>query len=155
MIVRSTMEKPVPICEHWQAYVSDSTGTSQSSSSTRNQNDPSPSTLKAIAQSGSAKFTLSEKWWFVTFIDDYTRLAWVFPISNKFEVTSIFQDFYHTVATQFNFEIAILHGDNSQEFQSHTLHEFRPPKGVFPRVPVHTLLSKMELQNEKTITFWK
>ncbi|KAA0065411.1 Retrovirus-related Pol polyprotein from transposon TNT 1-94 [Cucumis melo var. makuwa] len=39
--------------------------------------------------------TSSEKQWFVTFIDDHTRLTWVFLISDKSKVTSIFWGFYH------------------------------------------------------------
>ena len=57
----------------------------------------------------------------VTFIDDLTRLIWVFLISDKFEVTSTFWDFYHTIETQFNTKIAILRSDNGREFQNHPL----------------------------------
>ena len=49
---------------------------------------------KVIASSG--------KQWFVTFIDDHTRLTWVFLITDKLEVSSIFQNFYRIVETQFN-----------------------------------------------------
>ncbi|KAA0065437.1 reverse transcriptase [Cucumis melo var. makuwa] len=42
---------------------------------------------------------------FVTFIDVQTCLTWVFLISDKSEVTSTFQDFYHTLGTQFNTKI--------------------------------------------------
>ena len=71
---------------------------------------------------GPSKVTTSSgKRWFVTFIDDHTRLTWVFLISNEYEVTSIFCDFYHTIETQFNTKIAILRSDNGREFQNHPL----------------------------------
>ena len=38
------------------------------------------------------------KCWFVTFIDDHTRLNWVFLLlTDKYEVSSIFQQFYPTI----------------------------------------------------------
>ncbi|KAL0557503.1 hypothetical protein IC582_006047 [Cucumis melo] len=40
---------------------------------------------------GPSKITTSSrKRWFVTFIDDHTRLTWVFLVSDKSEVTSVF-----------------------------------------------------------------
>ncbi|KAL4010602.1 hypothetical protein IC575_030104 [Cucumis melo] len=45
--------------------------------------------------------TSSGKRWFVTFIDDRTRLTWVYLITDKSEVPSIFQNFYHTIKTNF------------------------------------------------------
>ena len=74
--------------------------------------------------------TSSGKRWFVTFIDDHTRLIWVFLISDKFKVTSIFWSFYHTIKTQFNIKIAILQSDNGREFQNHSLNEFLSSKGI-------------------------
>ena len=80
---------------------------------------------------GPSKVTTSSgKWWFVMFIDDHIRLTWVFLISDKSEVTSVFQDFYHTVETQFNAKIAILRSENDREFQNHTLNEFLSSKGI-------------------------
>ncbi|KAL0556490.1 hypothetical protein IC582_005004 [Cucumis melo] len=50
---------------------------------------------------GPSKVTTSSgKWWFVTFIDDHTRLTWVYLITDKSEVSSIFQNFYHIIKTQ-------------------------------------------------------
>ena len=66
----------------------------------------------------------------MTFIDDHTRLTWVFLITDKFEVFSIFQNFYQTIKTQFNVKIAILQSDNGREFQNHTLCEFLASKGI-------------------------
>ena len=43
--------------------------------------------------------TSSGKRWLVTFIDDHTRLTWIFLISDKSEVTSTFRDFYHIIET--------------------------------------------------------
>ncbi|KAA0060527.1 Retrovirus-related Pol polyprotein from transposon TNT 1-94 [Cucumis melo var. makuwa] len=80
---------------------------------------------------GPSKVTTpSGKRWFVTFIDDHTRLTWVYLITDKSEVSSIFQNFYHTIETQFHTKIAILRSDNGREFQNHNLSEFLASKGI-------------------------
>ena len=42
----------------------------------------------------------------------------------------MFQNFYHTIETQFHQKIAILRSDNGQEFQNHNLSEFLASKGI-------------------------
>ena len=80
---------------------------------------------------GPSKITTSSgKRWFVTFIDDHTRLTWVYLITDKSEVSSMFQNFYHTIETQFHQKIAILRSDNGREFQNHNLSEFLASKGI-------------------------
>ncbi|KAL0556125.1 hypothetical protein IC582_004635 [Cucumis melo] len=74
--------------------------------------------------------TSSRKMWFVTFIDDHTRLTWVYLITDKSEVSAIFQNFYHTIETQFHKKIAILRSENGREFQNHNLSEFLASKGI-------------------------
>ncbi|KAA0048527.1 transportin-3 isoform X1 [Cucumis melo var. makuwa] len=48
----------------------------------------------------------------------------------KSEVPSIFQNFYHTIKTQFHTKIAILRSDNGREFQNHNLSKFLASKGI-------------------------
>ena len=43
----------------------------------------------------------SEVKWFVTFIDDYTRMTWLYLMKHKNEVFKIFQVFHRMVQTQF------------------------------------------------------
>ncbi|KAA0040720.1 Retrovirus-related Pol polyprotein from transposon TNT 1-94 [Cucumis melo var. makuwa] len=74
--------------------------------------------------------TASGKRWFVTFIDDHTRLTLVYLITDKSEVSAIFQNFYHTIETQFHKKIAIFRGDNDREFQNHNFSEFLASKGI-------------------------
>ncbi|KAL0554435.1 hypothetical protein IC582_008356 [Cucumis melo] len=56
----------------------------------------------------SKVITSSKKRLFVTFIDDHTHFTWVYLITDKSEVSSIFQNFYHTIETQFHTKIVIL-----------------------------------------------
>lgn len=46
--------------------------------------------------------TLGESRWFVTFIDDCTRMTWLCLMKYKSEVNSIFQKFQKLVETQYN-----------------------------------------------------
>ena len=43
--------------------------------------------------------------WFVTFIDDCSRMTWIFLMKSKDEVNSLFQRFHKMVTTQFHTQI--------------------------------------------------
>jgi hypothetical protein len=43
--------------------------------------------------------------WFVTFIDCYTRMAWIYMLKHKNEVLRCFKDFHKLVTNQFNAKI--------------------------------------------------
>lgn len=73
---------------------------------------------------------LSGKRWFVTLIDDHTRLTWIYLITDKYEVNSIFRQFYTNIETQFNAKIAILRSDNGREFVNQSFREFLDMKGI-------------------------
>ncbi|XP_062107930.1 lysine-specific demethylase JMJ26-like isoform X2 [Humulus lupulus] len=74
--------------------------------------------------------TISGKKWFVTFIDDHTRLCWVYLMKEKFEVTKIFTDFYSMIETQFQTKISILRSDNGTEYFNKILGSFLSGKGI-------------------------
>lgn len=56
--------------------------------------------------------TMAGKRWFVTFINDHTRLCWVYLMHDKSEVENIFKDFYKMIETQVQTRICILRSDN-------------------------------------------
>lgn len=56
--------------------------------------------------------TLSGKRRFVTFIDDHTRLYWVYLMNKKSELKSLFKIFSIMIENQFQTKIGILHSDN-------------------------------------------
>ncbi|KAL4030378.1 hypothetical protein IC575_008614 [Cucumis melo] len=98
----------------------------------------------------------SRKRWFVTFTDDHTHLTWVYRITDKSEVSSIFQNFYHTIETQFHTKIAILRSDNGREFQNHNLSEFLASKGIVHQTSCAYIPQQNGVAaNEKTVTLWK
>ena len=54
--------------------------------------------------------------WFVTFIDDHTRVCWVYLLKDKTEVRSVFSIFHAMVQTQFQTTIQVLRTDNGTEY---------------------------------------
>ena len=80
---------------------------------------------------GPSKITTnSGKKWFVTFIDDHTRLCWVYLMKEKSEVAEIFTDFYSMIETQFQTKISILRSDNGTEYFNKILGSFLSRKGI-------------------------
>ena len=49
--------------------------------------------------------------WFVTFIDDYTRITWVYLMRQKSEVYFIFKTFLKMICTQFNEVVKVIRFD--------------------------------------------
>ena len=70
----------------------------------------------------SPKTTMSGVRWFVIFVDDCTRMTWLYLMKNKNEVFSVFRSFHEMVKTQFSATIRILRFDNGGEYMNR---EFR------------------------------
>ncbi|KAH9751848.1 retrovirus-related pol polyprotein from transposon RE1 [Citrus sinensis] len=67
--------------------------------------------------------------WFVTFIDDCSRMTWIFLMKSKDEVNSLFQRFHKMVTTQFQTQIRVLHTDNGGEYMSTAIQQFLKSQG--------------------------
>ena len=65
-----------------------------------------------------------KKKWFVTFINDHTRLTWVYLMKEKSKVETIFKIFYTMVQTQFHEKIQIFKSDNGKEYFNKILGSF-------------------------------
>ena len=68
--------------------------------------------------------------YFVSFIDDCTRMTWVFFLKKKSEVFEKFVSFYTLVQTQFQTQIQILRSDNGGEFVNSTMQKFFQDHGL-------------------------
>ena len=80
---------------------------------------------------GSSKvLTKNGKRWFVTFIDDHTRLTWLYLITKKSDIKEVFVRFHKMIETQFQTKIRILHFDNGTEFFNEPLTTFLHDKGI-------------------------
>ena len=68
--------------------------------------------------------------WFVTFIDDHTRITWVYLMKDKSEVGRIFECFPTMVQTQFQSKIRVLRSDNGREYYNSALSSYFTQHGI-------------------------
>ena len=68
--------------------------------------------------------------WFVSFIDDHTRLTWVFLMKEKSETGQNFKNFKNMIQTQFQSKIQILKSDNARDYFNSILGEFLAKEGI-------------------------
>ena len=68
--------------------------------------------------------------WFVTFIDDFTRVTWTYLLKQKSDVSSIFPVFYNMVQTQFGVKIQRFRSDNAKDFFNQSLSSFFQKHGI-------------------------
>jgi IS30 family transposase len=67
--------------------------------------------------------------YFVTFIDDFSRLTHLYLLKNKSEVPIIFQEFSNLVENQYDAKIKKFRFDNGTEFLNQTMSNFFKTKG--------------------------
>ncbi|KAL5851107.1 hypothetical protein ACOSQ3_006225 [Xanthoceras sorbifolium] len=68
--------------------------------------------------------------WFISFIDDHTRISWVFLMKEKSEAGHIFQTFNKMIQTQFKTTIQVLKTDNAKEYFSSILSNYLLNQGI-------------------------
>ena len=68
--------------------------------------------------------------YFVSFIDDASRFAWVFPIKRKSDVFSTFVKFKALLEKQYDKKIKIIRSDNGDELTSHEFEFFLSEQGI-------------------------
>ncbi|TPX35143.1 hypothetical protein SmJEL517_g02365 [Synchytrium microbalum] len=66
----------------------------------------------------------------VTFIDDCTRFAWVYPLKKKSDVFEVIKDFFQLFETQFGKKIKKLHTDNGGEYINEKMKTYMKKKGL-------------------------
>ncbi|KAJ9682154.1 hypothetical protein PVL29_018172 [Vitis rotundifolia] len=74
--------------------------------------------------------TLSGSRWFVTFIDDCTRMTWLCLMKTKDEVNFLFQNFHKMIETQYNAKVRVLRSDNGGEYQNSDLQKYLEGHGI-------------------------
>ncbi|KAM2707578.1 hypothetical protein EV1_036542 [Malus domestica] len=68
--------------------------------------------------------------WFVTFMDDCTRMTWLYMLKNKSEVCDVFRLFQQMVKTQYSIDIKVLRSDNGEEYIASELSRFLQDRGI-------------------------
>lgn len=81
--------------------------------------------------SGPAKVeSLSQARYFITFIDECTRMTWISLLQKKSDAYIAFKDFYNMVHTQYQRQIRVWQSDNAMEFMQSILNEYLRQQGV-------------------------
>ena len=73
--------------------------------------------------------------WFVSFIDDCSRVTWLFLMKNKSDVSTILPVFLKMINTQFGEKVKIIRSDNGTEFFNLTLGSFFQKEGIIHQSP--------------------
>ena len=68
--------------------------------------------------------------YFVTFVDDFTKITWLYLLKFKSEVLYVFKDFHKLVNTQFSSHIQILRSDNGSEYMSNNMSQYLSTNGI-------------------------
>ena len=68
--------------------------------------------------------------WFMTFIDDCTRMTWLYLLKHKDDVFSVFQSFHIMIQTQFSAKIQILRSDNGGEYVKKNFQDYFATYGL-------------------------
>ena len=68
--------------------------------------------------------------YFLLFVDDCTRMIWIYFLKHKSEVPEKFANFHTMIQTQFQKPIQILRSDNGGEFVNTTMKLFCQDKGI-------------------------
>lgn len=68
--------------------------------------------------------------YFVTFIDDFSKVTWVYLLKSKSEVFNYFKDFHIMISNQFFAHIKIFRTDNGTEYTSHNMTNYLTSNGI-------------------------
>ncbi|CAM8957622.1 unnamed protein product [Rhodiola kirilowii] len=68
--------------------------------------------------------------YFVTFVDDFSRMTWIYFMKSRSELLQHFSSFCAEIQTQFGVPVKILRSDNAKEYLSAPFHEFMQKHGI-------------------------
>ena len=87
--------------------------------------------------------------WFVTFIDDCTRMTWVILLKSKSDVSMAFQKFHKMVSISYNRNIRVVHNDNGGEYVNSELRSFFDMHGTVQQTTCPYTLQQNEVAEQK------
>ena len=99
--------------------------------------------------------TLDGSRWFVTFIDDCTRMTWVCLMKSKSEVNLLFQNFHKMVCSQYNAQAQVLRSDNGGEYLSFELKRYLEAHGTIHQTTCSDTPQHNGVAEQKIITCWR
>ena len=93
--------------------------------------------------------------WFVTFVDDCTRMTWLYLLKHKSDVCNVFQVFHKMISTQFNTPIKIVRFDNGGEYYKNELTNFKKSIGIFHQTSCPNSPQQNGVVEKKIDIFWR
>jgi transposase InsO family protein len=74
--------------------------------------------------------SIGENSYCLVVVDDYSRYTWIFFLSDKLNVFSIFKGFAKRAENEFDFKIKKIRSDNGSEFKNSRIEDYYDEKGV-------------------------
>ena len=68
--------------------------------------------------------------WFVSLIDDYTRVTWIFLLKQKSDVSIVIPDFHSMVQNQFGVQIKSFRTNNARDYFNKILSTYFQLQGI-------------------------
>ncbi|KAL0322227.1 UNVERIFIED_CONTAM: Retrovirus-related Pol polyprotein from transposon TNT 1-94 [Sesamum calycinum] len=93
--------------------------------------------------------------YFILFIDDYSRMTWVYFMREKSEVFKVFKKFKNLVEKQSGRSIKVLRSDRGKEYNNSEFDKFCERRGYRTSNYSVIILNKMEYQKERTEQSWR
>ena len=90
--------------------------------------------------------------YYIVFIDDCTRMSWIYFLKHKSEVFEVFVNFYHMICTQFQTQLRILRIDNGREYVNTEIHKFFASKGIIHQTSCPDTPQQNGVAERKNIT---
>jgi hypothetical protein len=72
--------------------------------------------------------------YFVTFVDTFSRMTWLFLMKDRSELFSVFQIFCNMIKIQFSQKICILYFDNAKEYTYSSFAFYLSDKGIIHQI---------------------
>ena len=68
--------------------------------------------------------------WYIIFVDDFSRMTWLYLLKTKEEVKEVFKIFITMVKTQFERNIKVIRSDNGTEYVNYNIREILHTNGI-------------------------
>jgi hypothetical protein len=93
--------------------------------------------------------------YFVTFIDCYSRMTWIYLMKQKSEVLNCFRDFYAYIQNRFSTSIQIIRTDNGTEYVNNEFGNFLSGKGILHQTSCPDTSPQNGVAEERIAIYWR
>ena len=93
--------------------------------------------------------------YYVTFMDDFSRFTWLYPLKSKSDFFSIFEISIAFLETQFSTKIKGFQSDRGTEFLNNKVKALLHKHGIFHRITCTYTPNKTGGLNTKIVTLWR